>query len=419
MVSNKLVIVIPTRNRFELARNAIKSVLMQKECEFEIIVSDNSTESLDVQKLEEFCFEQSDKRLRYIRPPEPLTMTKHWDWIMRQAIEIDEFSHITYLTDRMVFKPGSLADLVKLADIYPNQMISYSWDAIKDDALPVRLIQSAWTEKLFRIKPAHIFQMSSEMKFFIACLPKMLNTLVPRNVFEAINFRFGHYFLSNSPDFSFAFSALNSVESFIYYDKPLIIDYGLKVSNGYTISRGVLTKDSKQFIETADRHLSFETPLPEFYSTTSAVLDEYWKVKCQTSSKQMPEHDREKYIFALIKDILLLQNSSLKYKLLLRLYRASILKTFRDHLRALLDNKRAKYPLRTMAKRKLSKNIKFTTLEGAPEQTLFASADEAIAHASHFPREKSRTLDSICARVGLNEPEFGNMISVIDYELRS
>ena len=98
-----LLIVIPTRNRANFAINAINSVLEQENCNLEVIVSDNSTDEADILKLSSYCHQLDDKRLRYICPPKPLTMAQHWDWAMRQALQISSANHIAFLTDRTLF----------------------------------------------------------------------------------------------------------------------------------------------------------------------------------------------------------------------------------------------------------------------------------------------------------------------------
>ncbi len=110
----KLLIVIPTRNRSDFAVRAIKSVLGQEGCQCSVLVSDNSTDEQEVKTLSAFCKQSSDSRLQYIRPSEPLAMTKHWDWAMQQAFELSPFSHIAYLSDRTVFLKNRLKNLEKI-----------------------------------------------------------------------------------------------------------------------------------------------------------------------------------------------------------------------------------------------------------------------------------------------------------------
>ncbi|HVF50650.1 MAG TPA: glycosyltransferase, partial [Pyrinomonadaceae bacterium] len=96
------VVVIPTRNRAGLAANAARSVLSRPDAGMRVLVSDNSTSEQEASELARLCGEIGDSRLRLVRPPEPLAMSAHWNWAMRQALEYDA-SHFTFLTDRMLF----------------------------------------------------------------------------------------------------------------------------------------------------------------------------------------------------------------------------------------------------------------------------------------------------------------------------
>src|SRR5712692_11157946 len=106
--SHELVVVIPTRNRANLAVGAIRSVLGQNVDNVRILVSDNSTIAEEAASLSRFCRQLKDDRLHYITSPEPLSMGAHWDWAMRHATHFRDASHFTVLTDRMIFRPGDV-----------------------------------------------------------------------------------------------------------------------------------------------------------------------------------------------------------------------------------------------------------------------------------------------------------------------
>src|SRR5438874_8742688 len=87
-------IVIPTRNRADLVRRALGSVLSQSDRDVQVLVSDNSLSSSERATLRQHCQGLDDERLRYIVPPEPLPMSQHWDWAMRQALSLYDASHV-------------------------------------------------------------------------------------------------------------------------------------------------------------------------------------------------------------------------------------------------------------------------------------------------------------------------------------
>lgn len=57
-----LVIVVPTRNRADLAANAVGSVVGQAGADVTVLVSDNSTREEEVARLSDFCRRRSSPR---------------------------------------------------------------------------------------------------------------------------------------------------------------------------------------------------------------------------------------------------------------------------------------------------------------------------------------------------------------------
>src|SRR3982074_1656494 len=110
--------VSPTRSRRRLACAAVASVVSQATEGITVVVSDNSDNDADRQVVETFCRTQDPRVVQYIRPAEPMTMTAHWEWALRRAIETGGATHFAILTDRMIFKPGFLQELLELAARY-------------------------------------------------------------------------------------------------------------------------------------------------------------------------------------------------------------------------------------------------------------------------------------------------------------
>ena len=88
-----LLIFIPTRNRFNVAINAINSALLSNDDDISIVVSDNSTNDIDLDKLCFFCENRGDSRLSYIRPPNPMPMSYHWEWLIGYLLETKKENH--------------------------------------------------------------------------------------------------------------------------------------------------------------------------------------------------------------------------------------------------------------------------------------------------------------------------------------
>lgn len=299
------VIVIPTRNRATIVVNAIRSVLEQTVENISLLVSDNSTSEKDRETLATFCSAHTDNRLRYIRPQQLLPMTEHWDWAIREALQLYPASHFLYLTDRMMFRKGSLSQVLKLATLYPDKVISYNHDRIIDNARPIRVEQYPASEKLLEVSTLRLSWLLSQ-SIFHAALPRMLNCVVPRSVLERIYERFGNVFSSICPDFNFCCRCLDMEDSILFYDQAPIFHYALNRSNGASVSRGELTPDNVDFtanLPVSNSIRNYATPIPQLNTAINAGFNEYLVFKQQTNSERFFEVDLQKYLQANAEEI--------------------------------------------------------------------------------------------------------------------
>jgi hypothetical protein len=269
------VFVIPTRNRAELARNALASVRAASDPGLRIWVSDNSTETGDAEALKQACESTGDARLRYLRPPRPLPMGQHWEWILRQALADGAITHVCFLTDRMIFIPGALDTLMGVARRNPERLIAYPNDHIDDLKSPVVLNQHDWTGRVVATRSTDFLRYMRTTSW-TAALPRLLNCMVPCSVLRRIDSFYGTVCDSASPDVCFAFRALEREDAFLYIDQPLIADYALTRSNGHSAVRGAQTKDHRDYMANLGSGPAFfAAPMPGVTGMTNAVVHEY------------------------------------------------------------------------------------------------------------------------------------------------
>ena len=295
---NGALIVIPTRNRAHIARNAIRSVLDEPIDGVQLMVSDNSTSEADREALVQFCSTLNDSRLRYIRPPQSLAMTAHWDWAMQEALASYNANHFTYLTDRMMFKTGGLKEVLAVVARYSEKVVSYNHDRLVDHVRPIHVDQYASTAKLWEVPTKHLLWLVSQSAMHHG-LPRMLNCFVPRAVFMRICGRFGNVFSSIAPDFNFCFRCLDSEESILFLDKSPIFHYALYRSNGASVTRGEMTQDNADFTANlpVDNSIrNYATPIPQLNTAVNAVFNEYLIYKQETSSSRFVDVDLRKYL---------------------------------------------------------------------------------------------------------------------------
>lgn len=294
------VVVIPTRNRATIAMNAIRSVLEQPVENVSVLVSDNSTSESERETLSRYCVDLGDKRLRYVRSPESLSMSAHWEWAIEEALRLYSASHFVYLTDRMMFRKNALQEVLSLVARYPHQVISYNHDRIIDNAIPIHFEQYPATEKLLEIDTRRLTWLLSQAIIHPA-VPRMLNCIVPRAVLENIRARFGNVFASFSPDFNFCCRCLEIEDSILFFDKAPIFHYALSRSNGANVTRGELTVDTADFIMRViqqDAVVNSATPIPGLSTAVNYAFHEYCLFKQQTKSEKFFDLDRAKYLQA-------------------------------------------------------------------------------------------------------------------------
>lgn len=299
------VVVIPTRNRATIAMNAIRSVLNQPVSNLALIVSDNSTSETDREALASFCSTLSDKRLRYLRPPQPLSMTGNWEWAIQEALRLYDASHFIYLTDRMMFRNGALKELLELAALYPEKIISYNIDRIVDHVRPIRIEEYPASARLFEVETEQFTRLFSQALFHPG-LPRMLNNIVPREILTRMAARFGDVFSSIAPDFSFCCRCLDMEKTILFYDKSPLFHYALHRSNGASVTRGEMTPDNADFsanLPVDNSIRNYATPIPALNTAVNGGFNEYFLFQQQTSSPRFFEVDMQEYLAANAREV--------------------------------------------------------------------------------------------------------------------
>ena len=299
-INSNAVVVVPTRNRATIAMNAIRSVLDQQVDGVHVMVSDNSTSEPDRQQLAAFCTQLSNPRLRYVRPPRSLAMTDHWQWAIDDALASYDANHFAYLTDRMMFKTGGFKEIVELALRYPNKVLSYNQDRIVDHMRPIRVEHYPSTGKLWEVPTERLSWLVSQAVLHHG-LPRVLNCIVPRAVFDRFRERFGNVFASVAPDFNFCFRCLDVEQSILFLDKSPMFHYALSRSNGASVTRGEMTPDNADFTANlpVDNSLrNAATPVSQLNTAVNPVFNEYLIYKQETGSPRFFDLDFQKYLAA-------------------------------------------------------------------------------------------------------------------------
>jgi Glycosyltransferase like family 2 len=310
----RFAVVVPTRNRADLAPTTIASALAGGDPRVRLLVSDNSTEAEQAGSLEAWCAHASDDRLRYFRPKHPLPMSEHWQWALSRALEDPAVTHVMYLTDRLVLRPDALHVLTEILEMHPDDVLTFSDDVVFDYAEPVTLFERPWTGKLFRFDAEQLLR--SAARGIVLASPTMLNCVVPRAVLEDIQATYGSVFASIAPDHCFSNRCLDRVDSILHCDRPLIVQRGLWRSNGFSQIRGVRNSDHADFLrELGDASINQHAPVPALLTVSNAIYNEYEFVRQDAASSKLAPLKRHFYLGANARDVARLEDPQLQARM--------------------------------------------------------------------------------------------------------
>lgn len=304
----RLTVLMPTRNRADLARRGIASVLAAGTRLVTLVVSDNSSDPAEARALESYCRSIDDARLHYVRPPGSMPMAEHWAWALDVALGKSDATHVTVLQDRMQFLPGAIDCIGAIAEAAPQRVLAYLMDYVDDYRTPVRVIQREWCGALFEVPSAFILAKVSRAEIWFRALPRLINCVVPVSVIAEIAARFGTICGPLAPDYGFAFRCLALVDAVSYVDRPCLVQYGLHRSTGMNYSRGATAPDTVDFERQAGAPLNSAAPVPEIRSGVNAVVHEYCEVRSEGVAS-FPAVDRPRYLERLAEDVRLIEDA--------------------------------------------------------------------------------------------------------------
>lgn len=304
-----LVIVIPTRNRADIAQASLRSVLAADVPGVRVIVSDNSSDPAEAEALRVACERHVGEQVAYVRPPQPLAMTAHWSWALERALADPAVEHVGYLTDRMLFARGELEHVLAAIDAAPGLIVSYNHEHFNDLRDPVRVVPNEWSGRLLAIEARALIVTAAQGGRHMAT-PRMLNSVAPRAVLEAVRARFGSVFASVAPDFAFAFRALASVERIAFLDRPVLLEHSTRRSNGTSVSRGIASRDGVDFLKLAGEAMYADAPAPQLHTLSNAVFNEYCFVRAE-APEALPPLLRRDYLARIAADIAEIEDPAL------------------------------------------------------------------------------------------------------------
>jgi glycosyltransferase involved in cell wall biosynthesis len=200
----KFSVLLPTRNRLELLRQAVETVRRQSHSDWEIVISDNASED----DVEAFVTDLADSRVTYLRQRSAISVTDNWNC----ALDASSGRWVIMLGDDDGLMPGALkrfSELVTADDpdvVYANAYLFTHPGVVA--TIPDGSLEPYGSGSLFdgHSQPYVLDRSSARdlvrkaMKFEMAYTFNMQHSLVRRDLIDKL--RVGsRFFHSPYPDF--------------------------------------------------------------------------------------------------------------------------------------------------------------------------------------------------------------------------
>jgi glycosyltransferase involved in cell wall biosynthesis len=212
-------VVIPTRNRAHLLRNALQSVLWQTFDDYELIVSDNCSADNTAEVVREIAGD----RARLVRPDRMLSMPDHWEFALNHA----RGRFVGYLCDDDAWAPGALGRVSQLLSSSGSQLVVlsaghyFSPNWLDPNSRNVARF-APYTGEVREHRSHETIRQLYDTSGIVNEAPRMLNSFCDRESLLKVRAAAGKIFLL-CPDYSFAAMVPTEIPTWLYVDELLLV----------------------------------------------------------------------------------------------------------------------------------------------------------------------------------------------------
>lgn len=226
----KLSIIIPTRDRPDTLLHSVRTALAQESDDIEILVSDNFSSPAVKEVFDSF----NDKRLRYVRTPERIGMSDHYEF----AVANSSGEWVTIIGDDDGLVPGAADKFFKLHRKHPDikAIVFYnsffSWPTKEGDTSDAKLVIA--TGKGYEVRYA-LDCLKRTMHGEILSIPTIYTGgFMSRDIIEDIKkvSPEGKFFQSMIPDVYSGMAFCSVIDKFIFSRECVSIAGSSKHGNG-------------------------------------------------------------------------------------------------------------------------------------------------------------------------------------------
>lgn len=232
-------VIIPTRNRPQLVKYTLNSLLNQSFTDFEVIVSDNHTGNPCKDVFDKYA----DHRFRYVTPPTPLLMHDNWEY----ACKFAQGMYVTVVMDKTILRPSALKIIHEASMNGAPEIISWWNESYYPDNEDISYDRGTYLPTHIRGSKPKYYDTKKELERRIECKSSVVSDAeggcyywgkicfgaYREGLIRRIHEEIGNMFHPVSPDYTSMVAALAFADSAIDIGQPLSITFSSKLSNGY------------------------------------------------------------------------------------------------------------------------------------------------------------------------------------------
>jgi glycosyltransferase involved in cell wall biosynthesis len=226
-------IAIPTKNRIDHLRNAIRSVLQQTFSDLELIVCDNSDEPFAPQ-VAAIAEAPNDSRVRYIRTNGKLSMPDNWE----RAIADARGGYVGILTDRSVYRQDALDLVHKEIEHSGTPVVGWFPDQYGRDAAGTMFKRRVCSGERREFDSAELLSYFAHghPNFGAKLLPKLMTAVCQRSVIDRVRRSpLGRMCPPVCPDYTSGYLMVAHTDRIVLLDDSLFVSCG--IGNGSAFRR--------------------------------------------------------------------------------------------------------------------------------------------------------------------------------------
>lgn len=237
-------IIIPSRDRAEMVRLAVQSVLNQTVQDFEIVIGDNCSSDHTFQVVEDF----KDSRIRYYKHNTALPMNENYEFVFGQA----RGEWIIFLNSRYVMLDRTLEILQDTIETHNPKLINwpYAWYYTDTWFEPFRrnkmFMHEKYSGSVVERDSKDTLKKIYSLLYHEFDVPQPGYTAYSSKLLQQAKDEIGNIYVPGAPDRSSCVALLTLTKKFYYIDTPLTLSGMCPESMG---AAGAFLKDGNEIIK--------------------------------------------------------------------------------------------------------------------------------------------------------------------------